>query len=225
MVEPVENSHPQQLLNCSFFGRKKGQQRLHVFFNLILAVSKVDSPEVAVRFKHSRPARSSFGASSWTHATRNFALCDPRCRLTIIPGCNSPRRPPRPCSAIRDVNCVRKKGDCVGRNHNRQHHFSAGHLALFQHSTSMSDRRMPKSYLSHHVSEERFFFISRMLILDVISLSKNHSAACFGCACPKLKFWWRPTSLERLQNLYEARRQTSTSRKAVAEHGNEVTLA
>ena len=83
-----------------------------------------------------------------------------------------------PCPTIRDVNCVCQEGDCVGRNLNRQHHFSAGHLALFQHSTSMSDRWIPKKLLESSCERRTILpLISRMLILDLLSLSKNHTAA------------------------------------------------
>jgi hypothetical protein len=45
--------------------------------------------------RDSRPACISFGASCLIHAIRNFALFDPRCRITSDPGSNSVRRAPR----------------------------------------------------------------------------------------------------------------------------------
>src|SRR5579864_1086884 len=44
--------------------------------------------------KHSMPARSSLGPSCRTHAILNFALCDPRRKLMVIPASNRVRRPP-----------------------------------------------------------------------------------------------------------------------------------
>jgi len=58
--------------------------------------------------KDSTPACSSFRATCRVHAIRNFVFCDPRCKLMIIPGCNSARRPPiRAPVCVMSIVCAR----------------------------------------------------------------------------------------------------------------------
>jgi len=45
--------------------------------------------------KNSRPAWISFGPSCRTQATRQRAFCEPRCKITVSPGCNAALKPPR----------------------------------------------------------------------------------------------------------------------------------
>lgn len=60
--------------------------------------------------RHSIPAWSSFGASCRTHAIWNFARCDPRCRLMMVPGfsCirNAPSRAPFSVMSTVCARCV-----------------------------------------------------------------------------------------------------------------------
>lgn len=65
--------------------------------SFLISFSRSDrlTPQKLLRgSKHSIPAWSSLGASSRTQAIRNFALWDPRCRLTIIPSSSCVRSPP-----------------------------------------------------------------------------------------------------------------------------------
>ena len=56
----------------------------------------------------STPACSSFGATCRVQVIRNFAFCDPRCKLMIIPGCNGVRSAPsRAPVCVMSIVCAR----------------------------------------------------------------------------------------------------------------------
>jgi len=118
-------------------------------FWLHFMVRQVDSPKVATRLQNIRtPACSSFGASSRSHATRNFALSERAADLRSFRVATASGGPSRaPLSVISTV--YARTVDFIGGNLHRQDHFSAWRLPLFQHSAIILRQGLEKSYQSY----------------------------------------------------------------------------
>jgi len=110
------------------------------------------------------PACCSLGAICRIHAIRNFAFFEPRCKVTIIPGCNWARRPPRRapvwvmstvCARWFTVSSVTFTGNTI---------FLRGEVRWFSMGRLLSRvERSRKSYWSYHPNKP----LSRAELLTV----------------------------------------------------------